>query len=263
MKLLISDLDGTLYPKTNKEIQLKRNVDAIKKWIKQGNKFAVATARGLHHYSYLYNVLGFDVNFIGCNGAATRFEDGKEIIKTMPCQIYIDLCNYVLENHINAGVATGYDDAWVWSSKDCYPIGYNLFKPGVEETIKVANLKEMDPTVGVDRIQIYVPENDLIELRTAIESMNLPVIVTTSDTNLIDIGPLNSSKGISIHELCNEYHIDLKDIISIGDSENDIPMFQVSNTSYCIEHASIHVKNHATNIVSSVEEAIERELKKC
>lgn len=260
MKLLISDLDGTFYPKTNKEVQLERNIQAVKKWIEQGNKFAVATARGLHHYSYLYNILGFDINFIGCNGAATKLESGEEIIKSMPCQIFIDLCHYVLENNINASVATGYDDTWVWSSKDRYPIGLNIFKPGVEESIEVADLQNMNLNIGLDRIQIFVPENDLVELRTKLESMNLPVMITTSDTNLIDIGPLNSSKGISIHELCNRYDIHLDDIISIGDSENDIPMFHVSKTSYCIEHATNEVKKHSTYIVRSVEEAIEREL---
>ena len=260
MKLFISDLDGTLYPKTNKEIQLERNVQAVKKWIEQGNKFAVATARGIHHYSYLHHILGFDVNFIGCNGAATKLENGEEIIKSMPCQIFIDLCKFVLENNINASVATGYKDEWVWSSKDRYPIGMNIFKPGVEESIQTIDFNEMNPNVGLDRIQIFVPENELIELRTKIEAMNLPAIITTSDTNLIDIGPLNSSKGISIHELCNRYDIDMNDIISIGDSENDVPMFKVSNTSYCIEYASDEVKSHATYVVSSVEEAIEREL---
>lgn len=262
MKLLIADLDGTLYPKKNVENpnQLEDNIKAVKRWTEQGNKFAVATARGLHHYEYLTNTLGFKVNFIGANGAAVKLENGEEIIKSMPCALFIDLCKFVKENHINASVACGYDDEWVWSSKDCYPIGYNIFKPGVEEDIQVANLEKMDPNVGLDRIQIFVPESDLNDLRKKLESRNYPVVITTSDTNLIDIGPLNSSKGISINELCLKYEIDKDDIIAVGDSENDIPMFKVAHTSYCIDHASNIVKENATHVVKSVEEVIKLEL---
>ena len=262
MKLLITDLDGTFYPKKDckNPDQLNANVEAVKHWIAQGNKFAVATARGLHHYPVLRKTLGFDVNFIGGNGAAVRLETGKEIIKTIPYAIFIDLCRFVLDNKINASVATGYDDKWVWSSKDCFPIGLNIFRPGVEETIEVADLNAIDPDSGTDRIQIFVPENELFALRTKIEERNYPVVITTSDTYMIDIGPVNSSKGISIRELSSTFGVSTEDIIAVGDSENDIPMFEVAHRSYCIDHASQNVKNHSDYVVESVQKVIELEL---
>lgn len=261
-KLLIVDLDGTLYPK--KEVknpnQLEDNIKAVKRWINHGNKFAVATARGLHHYPFLRKMLGFDVNFIGGNGAAVRLENKKEIIKTIPLSIFIDLCHFVNDNKINASVATGYNDTWIWSSKNCFPIGNNLFKPGVEETIEVADLNTINPDIGTDRIQIFVPETELPALRSQIESRNYPVSITTSDTYMIDIGPQNSSKGISIMELSERFNIEKEQIIVVGDSENDIPMFNVADRSYCIDHANQSVKDKASKIVKSVEEAIEFEL---
>lgn len=262
MKLLITDLDGTFYPKKDckNPDQLNANVEAVKHWIAQGNKFAVATARGLHHYPVLRKTLGFDVNFIGGNGASVRLETGEEIIKTIPYAIFIDLCRFVLDNKINASVATGYDDKWVWSSKDCFPIGLNIFRPGVEETIEVADLDAIDPTEGTDRIQIFVPEADLNNLRSQIEARNYPVFITTSDTYMIDIGPENSSKGITIMELRDRFGVSPDDIIAVGDSENDIPMFEVVHRSYCIDHASPIVKEHSDYVVESVEKGIELEL---
>lgn len=262
MKLLITDLDGTFYLKKDckNPDQLNANVEAVKHWIAQGNKFAVATARGLHHYPVLRKTLGFDVNFIGGNGAAVRLETGEEVIKTVPYSIFIDLCKFVLENKINASVATGYDDKWVWSSKDCFPIGLNIFRPGVEETIEVADLDAIDLTEGTDRIQIFVPEADLNSLRSQIEERNYPVSITTSDTYMIDIGPENSSKGITIMELRDRFGVSKDDIIAVGDSENDIPMFEVVRRSYCIDHASPIVKEHSDYVVESVEKVIELEL---
>ncbi|MBQ7889429.1 MAG: HAD-IIB family hydrolase [Erysipelotrichaceae bacterium] len=262
MKLLIADLDGTLYPKKDVKNpnQLESNVEAVKRWIAEGNKFAVATARGLHHYPVLRKTLGFDVNFIGGNGAAVRLETGEEVIKIVPYSIFIDLCKFVLENKINASVATGVHNKWVWSSKDCFPIGLNIFRPGVEETIEVADLDAIDPTEGTDRIQIFVPEADLNNLRSQIEARNYPVSITTSDTYMIDIGPQNSSKGITIMELRDRFGVSPDDIIAVGDSENDIPMFEVVRRSYCIDHASPKVKEHSDFAVESVEKVIELEL---
>ncbi len=97
MKVLISDLDGTLYPKKSidNEKQFNNNIVAVKKWIKQGNKFAVATARGSHHYEVIIEQLGFKPNFIGSNGAEVIYESGEVIIKQIPMQIFIDLCEYI------------------------------------------------------------------------------------------------------------------------------------------------------------------------
>lgn len=262
MKLLIADLDGTLYPKKDVKNpnQLEANVEAVKHWIARGNKFAVATARGLHHYPVLRKTLDFDVNFIAGNGAAVRLETGEEIIKTIPYAIFIDLCRFVLDNKINASVATGYNNKWVWSSKDCFPIGLNIFRPGVEETIEVADLNAIDPEAGTDRIQIFVPENELFALRAKLEERNYPVVITTSDTYMIDIGPENSSKGISIKELSSTFGVSKEDIIAVGDSENDIPMFEAAHRSYCIDHSSQNVRNHSDYVAKSVEEVVKIEL---
>ena len=77
---------------------------------------------------------------------------------------------------------------------------------------------------------------------------------------MIDIGPQNSSKGITIMELCSTFGVSIEDIIAVGDSENDIPMFEVPHRSYCIDHASQRVKDNADFIVESVEKVIELEL---
>lgn len=264
MKVLISDLDGTLYPKKSidNEKQFNNNIVAVKKWIKQGNKFAVATARGSHHYEVIIEQLGFKPNFIGSNGAEVIYESGEVIIKQIPMQIFIDLCEYIKKEKINASVATGFNDEWIWSSKDCYPIKDAKTYLPTWDYIKVVELEELNPLDKIERIQIFVPSNERDELRKRIDLMKYDVTVTTSDKDMIDIGPKNSSKAISILEMCEKYGIEKKDLIAIGDSENDIPMFEVSEISYCIDHADKIVKDAATRIVKSVEEAIEIELSK-
>ena len=263
MKLLVCDLDGTLYPQKSEssELQFQKNVKAVEKWVDSGNKFAVATARGLHHYSVLTEKLGLNVEFIGSNGATVRLDTGEEIIKEFPCSVFIDLCEFIKENNINASAATGIDDEWVWSAYDCYPKGVPAYD-SMRDFITIANLDQINPTLGIVRIQVFTPPENRDLLKEMIIARNYPVVVTTSDHDMVDIGPFGSSKGISIMELCERYEIDTQDIIVVGDSENDIPMFEITKHSYCISHAELEVLQHASKVVESVEEVIKLELEK-
>lgn len=263
MKILVSDLDGTLYPHKDyvDKHQLKKNIAAIKRWIDRGNKLAVATARGFYHYEILKDILGFDVNFIGSNGASLRYEDGSEIVKSMPNSIYIDLCRFVKENNINATVATGINDEWVWSSIDCYPKDHPSYTKYLD-TVTIADLDIIDPNSSNDRIQVFSPPDNINQLRELIGSQNYQTTITSSDIDMLDLVPLDCSKGISIMEMSKKFNVNIDDIIVVGDSENDIPMFNVTKNSYCISHAKDFVRNSASAVVSSVEELINIELNK-
>lgn len=261
MKLFVTDLDGTLYPK--KEVshpnQFEDNLKAVHKWIEQGNKFAVATARGIHHYEVLCKKIGLAPIFIGANGAQIRYENGEVIAKTIPISIFIDLCKLITQHQINASVATGINKQWVWSSKDCYPLDCEVKPPYINDVV-VMDVKDIDITLGTERIQIFVSKEKRDELRAFLESQNYPVTITTSDVDLIDIGPLNSSKGIAIEEICHHYGIAKENLVVAGDSENDITMFEVTDHSYCIDHAEPDVLNSAKHTVASVEEIIKLEI---
>ncbi len=258
MKLLISDLDGTLYPRKESlnPHQREENFKAVKRWVDRGHQFAVATARGLHHYPAIREALGFDVHFIGGNGAAVRLVNGETIIKQLPCSVYIDLCRFVRDQDLNVSVTTGYHNQWIWSHNDRYPRGVAAYD-GIWDSIEIANLEEMNPEDGVERIQIFVPPHQRDAFRETLAQRNYPGIITTSDQDMIDIGPLNSSKGISISELCQRYNIGQDDLIVVGDSENDIPMFKTTPHSYCIDLAEPRVIESASHSVASVQELID------
>lgn len=260
MKLMVSDLDGTLYPKNGDRRQLVRNIKAIKEWVNRGNKFAVATARGEHHYVELKKTIGMEVNFIGANGSSIVFEDGQKIVKDFACQIYIDLCHYLKANNINATAAIGYEGEWLWSSKSNFPIGSSIFSSETEKDIKTVDLSVLDPEYPLQMIQVFVAQKELHNLRKMIEKLALPVTITRSDDYLLNLCPPDSSKGIAIEMIMDKYSIDKENLITVGDSENDIPMFTIAKRSYCIDHAESVVLCQATFPARSLEAAIRKEM---
>ena len=68
--------------------------------------------------------------------------------------------------------------------------------------------------------------------------------------------PFGCSKGNGIKELAKFYNIDLCDVAVVGDSNNDVNMFEITSNSYCMDHADEEVSKHANHIVKDVAQAI-------
>ena len=86
--------------------------------------------------------------------------------------------------------------------------------------------------------------------------------VLATDVDNIDFIPLNVGKDKAIAMLAAHYGIPLEKVIVIGDAPNDACMFEMTKNSYCMSHSEVSLQKKASSVVNSVEEAIERELKK-
>ena len=64
MKVIVSDVDGTLFPhkSVKNPKQLEDNIDAINRWVNLGNQFAIASARGIREVKRFEDLLGFSSN---------------------------------------------------------------------------------------------------------------------------------------------------------------------------------------------------------
>lgn len=73
----------------------------------------------------------------------------------------------------------------------------------------------------------------------------------------IDITHRINSKGRAIKILSERNQISPDDIYVIGDSYNDVSMFEFTKNSFAMAIADDEVKRHANTVVSTVEEAVE------
>jgi len=58
-------------------------------------------------------------------------------------------------------------------------------------------------------------------------------------------------KGTGFRTIMEKLSISAEDVIAIGDSATDIPLFRVAKTSIALGNASDHVKSQATMVVSA------------
>ncbi len=103
---------------------------------------------------------------------------------------------------------------------------------------KIKNLRsEIDKVKGVE------VKNQHISLT----NINAP----REGTIYYDIAKKDTCKGVAVTECCKDLNIELKNVIAIGDSFNDIPMFKVVGHSVVMGNASDKVKKYADEIVDT------------
>ena len=91
---------------------------------------------------------------------------------------------------------------------------------------------------------------DLDDARKILFEKNIDVELSDSQY-AFHINSLGINKGTGFSKIMEKYSILRDDVIAIGDSATDIPLFQVAKTSIALGNASDLVKSKATMIVSA------------
>jgi hypothetical protein len=91
---------------------------------------------------------------------------------------------------------------------------------------------------------------DLDLARTVVVENNLNVELSDSQY-AFHINSSGINKGTGFSEIMKKLSILRDDVIAIGDSATDIPLFKVAKTSIALGNASDQVKSEATMVVSA------------
>ncbi len=264
MKLLVCDLDGTLFEIDENGNNLgltKRNKDALIRWKEAGNEFAVASARSAVFYNELEEMLGFSCNYIGSNGSDILLLDKTEIKYGIPPYVLLEMLEYLECAKINASIFTFFNNEWFWSSQNNYPNDETKYYDSNKAKILIDKESINEDTL-IPKFSILIEASKRDEMKKYLELKYPDVLVVTSDVDKIDVGPLNITKATAINTLVERLEKTVSEVIVAGDSDNDIDMFKAFSNSYCIDHSEERVKKHANTIVDSVARLVDIELSK-
>lgn len=228
MKLLVTDLDGTLIQQHKIE-----ELDLIKiQYFKDlGNSFIFATGRPLATTRHLISLC--QPAYAICCGGAVIFKDEKclfkESIDNADLEIIKSLCS---ENYFNFGSNGDFiKNIWEIDSDCCF----------ISITAKDETLEP------------------IIEIKEQIEALNLNVNCIINRIHL-DITSKNVNKGFAIKKLCNILNIDKDQVYVVGDNNNDIPMCkEFYDNSYAISSGTNELKKVAKYVVDNVGDIITEE----
>lgn len=247
IKLLATDLDGTLLEENS---MTKRNKDAVNKLQNLGRLLVIATGRPYNGVKIIKDEYNIRANyFILLNGALIVDSLGSKIMqKIIKKGIIKEILSKINSDDIAISVESGFN---TYLLND----GDNLPYP---RKIRVNSIDEIDEDLSL--ISIYSPNKniDKIEkLKNEINEEFKDEIIAYRNDVYIDIVPKGCSKGEGVKFIAAQEDVNMKNIYTIGDSWNDVSMFDVTENSFTFDYVEKELKNHANYIVTSVAHCIE------
>ncbi len=266
IKAIFIDIDGTLL-NSKREITTNTKV-AIEKCIKKGIKVILASGRSRAITLEYQQLAGTSPYMISSNGA-----DVYDIEKDL--EIYSTPLDKETVNEI-----------FNFSQKNNYKINFNynfelvmnkMFYPDEKDNVKteeeIYNIIEKEKIV-----QCVVANKDIakmIEFKQYLKKNLFGVKIENESKRLkdfsleqkgyyfCDVINLETSKGRAVKKLCEYLELENNEIIAMGDGENDVSMFEITDNSVAMENATAEVKKKANYITdSNDEDGVAKVLKK-
>jgi len=249
ISLVVSDVDGTLLPKD--KVLTDGSRAAVRKLHEAGIGFTIVSSRPTVGMGFLIEPLVITLPVGAFNGSSivdTRLEPIEQhLIAPAVAQRSLDVLDAF-------GV-----DIWLFSNAHWYirnPDGE--YVPHEKRAIKAA------PTVIADftphlttACKIVGASSDAALLQRCEAAMREAVgreaTAVRSQTYYLDVTPAGRDKGTFVAAMAKRLGISTDAVATIGDMENDLPMFARSGVSFAMGNAADDIKQRATHVTDTNE----------
>lgn len=270
-KLICIDVDGTLLGE-NGEIP-EENIIAVERAYKKGVQVVISTGRIYSNAVQISNRIKVKSPVIAANGAVVKDWYNRKVIFHAHFEKYeyeklFDLLSkynlvahfYTMDKVISYSVI-GNIAALVYKFKN-FSKNHKIY---VDSSLTLKSLKKkLKKNEGkIVKCVLYSMDKErLMQFRKEIEETT-DMSVFGAGSYSIEIGPKGVSKGSAVKKLAKYLNIDRKDIICIGDNENDIEMIKYAGLGVAMGNAVDSLKEVAdyitdTNINSGVAKVINK-----
>lgn len=253
IKLIVSDLDGTLLDHSKKVSP--REQAALKKVKEADILLCLASGRMNVEMQQVLEEIGHRAYSVSQNGAFIHLEDGS-FLKSQLFEPELAYLTYQLLKDFDLVkiVCSGEANYITHLTPASDEVQSRTFRPFIIKEDIEHSLKSELPICKISTfgdIQILLTLKALLE-----EKLGDQVELFISDKDCLDIMPRQVSKGNSLLVLIEQLGLKQEEIACIGDSFNDVSMFGITPHSFAMKGAHLEVKQKANYHVESVAEAI-------
>ncbi len=236
IKLLISDVDGTLLPYGAKALDTKAH-NAIATAIKKGIKVAIASGRSYENLRELFCDFANDIYFVAHDGAVT-IKNGATLFRQP------------LKQDTLASIVKMYGGSQciaLYSTEKCYIIGTPSPLVQSKSIIPVRNLFEVKEQIF--KVGIYTQNADVMQ----------PIMNTrlcSKGDGYIELVSAFAEKGTAVSDLQMRLFLNKFDTAAVGNYHNDSKMLKNAKYSAAMASAPDEVKKAALYQVENAAEFI-------
>lgn len=258
--LIAIDMDGTLL---NNEGKISaKNLECINRLLKKNIIIVPATGRAFKAIPEEIRENNKIKYAISSNGALvtdmslgkTIYTDCMEVEKALKILDVISSFDIIIEAYINGN---GYFEEQIYNRFEEFHIPQHFRNTYKNVKLPVKNLRNfiIEKNTGIEKINMpWLKEGFKEKILKSLLCFN-DISITSSLVNNLEINNKNVSKGKSLKALCNLINILPKNVVSFGDSHNDIEMLKFSGISVAMENAEKEVKNISKYITLSNNES--------
>lgn len=253
IKIVVCDMDGTLL--NSDHLVSKNNLMAIHRLEDEGIPFVVATGRAYQLMKPYFDMLALENPFILSNGGEvslaysekplqSAYLDEEDAINIMDyCKkhkmVYLVYTRNAIYSTYNSRV-----EFFKEQNKKLKPHQRAIFKDMIDHADLSAKHK-------VNKILIV--EIDRSIHQKAVEDIKKmgKFEIAESQTSFIDVNPFEVSKGYALSFIADYFNVEVKNIMAIGDQDNDVSMLEKAGFSICMDNGSEKAKKAADFITKS------------
>lgn len=257
IRLFVSDLDGTLL--TDEKKVSKTDRIALQKLKNAGIEICFATGRNRVEIEQVMQNIDLPYYQVTQNGAQVYGVEGEMLHSSQfEAQAALNLYRFIQSIY---SVPVIIDALFGQTSelKRIIPIEQKSYF-SYEDNAIFKHIEELDRKIGSEVIPIKfsyfadVPTLRWLEKEVHIRFPNQFTSFLV-DKDCLDFMPLEVNKATGVQLLMDHLGISEQEVVCIGDSENDISMFDIISLSFAMETASSTVQSKASQVVSSVADA--------
>lgn len=259
--LYVTDLDGTLLNSNSSISEYSKNI--INGLVEKGMLFTYATARSLTSASVVAKGLSTEIPIIAYNGAfIVEPSNGKILSSNFITEEQKEFLKETFQKHNVSPLVYAYVDGM-----EKVTFRTDRENEGIRHYLNVRKGdKRFNPLTEEEADRLYLGDSFYYTCIGEKEEL-LPVYEVLKDHEAFnvlfhqeiyrpeywcEILPKKATKANAIAELKKLWGCDR--VVSFGDAENDIPMFEISDECYAVENAVEELKKISTGIIGSNED---------
>ena len=246
ISLLLADVDGTLV--THEKVLTEKSKAAVARLREAGVRFAITSGRPPKGMEMVIGPLAIDTPVGGFNGGLFTKADLTAIEeRTIPADIAHEVVELIVKDGLDAWLYVGND--WLIHKQDAPHVARE------QKTVQFAPKVVADFGAGLDKAVKIVGVTDDHELiqtcaKHVHEKYGAKVTAALSQPYYLDVTHPEANKGAVVGYLSEKLGIPRDEIATIGDSENDVAMFEQGGFAIAMGNADAETQAKADVVVA-------------
>jgi Cof subfamily protein (haloacid dehalogenase superfamily) len=248
--LVISDVDGTLV--TSDKVLTARTRAAVASLARHGIAFTIVSSRPPFGMRMLVEPLDLRLPIAAFNGAVLAMPDltilerrriGREAARqALACFRSCDVDVWLFT-----------EDRWLLRNPDGAYVEREVRTVQTQPVVVESFDRHLEQAVKLTGVSADFDRLAQCEAR-AKAALDAQATVARSQSYYLDITPPRVDKGVAVAELMRHCGVDPAEVVTIGDMDNDVPMFRRSGFSIAMGNGSAAAKETAQAATGSNDE---------